>query len=132
MRVSCGTDVVDVGRIEKSIKTNARFAKKVFTDNEIEYCENKKAGRYESYAARFAAKEAFLKAMGTGLFEGASLTDIEVVNETGPIWGSGAPSFKLSGAAADIYRQRGGASLSLSISHTAGTALAMVVALFED
>ena len=165
MQVRCGTDIIEVKRIEGSLKSNSRFAGKVFTDAEIEYCENRKAGRYESYAARFTAKEAFMKALGTGLFGGAALTEIEVVNSPGVDSGaeagadtgvgadddpvaspgaeagadtkmnrvnSGAPSLRLHGGAADLYRQIGGVSMSLSLSHTADTALAVVVILCGD
>jgi len=154
MQVRCGTDIIEVKRIEGSLKSNSRFAGKVFTDAEIEYCESKKAGRYESYAARFTAKEAFMKALGTGLFGGTALTEIEVVNSPGvdsgaeagadtgagadddpvasPGASSGAPSLRLHGAAADLYRQIGGVSMSLSLSHTADTALAVVVILCGD
>jgi holo-[acyl-carrier protein] synthase len=125
MRVCCGTDIADVGRVENSIKTNARFAAKVFTGAEIEYCESRSAGKYESYAARFAAKEAFLKAIGIGLFAGAALTEIEILNDRV----TGEPALRLSGNAAGLYRQKGGASLSVSLSHTAGLALATVVML---
>jgi len=127
MQVRCGTDIVDVKRIEKAIGSGSRFAEKVFSEAEINYCEGKKAGRYESYAARFAAKEAFLKALGTGLFTGASLTEIEIVNDEA----TGGPSLNLYGGAAELYSQLGGLSLSVSMSHTAETAIATVVMLYE-
>ena len=127
MRVRCGTDIIEVNRMEKSLASNARFAEKVFTEAEIEYCESKNAGRYESYAVRFAAKEALLKAMGVGMFAGAALTEIEIINDAE----SGAPSVRLYGGAAEIYKGIGGASLSVSLSHTSHTAIAMVVMLCE-
>jgi len=127
MRVRCGTDIVEIGRIKRSLASNARFADKVFTGDEIKYCESKNAGRHASYAARFAAKEAFLKALGVGIFAGAALTEIEVSIDAE----SGAPSLRLYGGAAEIYKMKGGASLTVSLSHTSQTALATVVILCE-
>ena len=125
MRVRCGTDIVDVKRIENALKSNARFSSKVFTEAETAYCESKKAGRYQSYAARFAAKEAFLKALGVGLSGGAALREVEVANDAN----TGAPIICLHGGAAGLYKQNGGASLSVSLSHTADAAIAVVVML---
>ena len=125
MRVRCGVDIVDVKRIEKAIGANGSFAAKIFTEAEIEYCESKKAGKYRSYAARFAAKEAFTKALGVGLYNGAALTDIEVVNDGA----YGEPALALRGGAAELYKEKGGASLSVSLSHTDDAAIAIVVML---
>jgi holo-[acyl-carrier protein] synthase len=127
MRVLCGTDIIDVRRVEKTINSNAGFTKKVFTNGEINYCESRKAGRYESYAARFAAKEAFLKALGIGLYAGAALLEIEIVNDAA----TGAPSLNLCGGAAEIYGRTGCVDISVSLTHTAETALATVVVLCE-
>ena len=128
MHVRCGTDIIEVDRIERSLSSTAGFRDRVFTSGEIDYCEHKKAGRYESYAARFAAKEAFLKAIGTGLYAGAALTEIEVVADAE----TGAPSLSLSGGAAEVFEKKDGVSLALSLSHTANTALATVVMLCGD
>jgi len=125
--VRCGTDIIDIRRIENAIKSNGRFAGKIYTDLEIDYCESKRAGKYQSYAARFAAKEAFYKAIGAGLFAGPALTDVEVYNDET----SGEPSLRLYGRAADAFRLKGGSGLSVSLSHTADMALAMVVILYE-
>ena len=125
MQVLCGTDIVDVKRIEAALKSNARFAEKVFTVAEIKYCESKNAGKYQSYAARFAAKEAYLKALGVGISGSASLADVEVVNDEI----TGRPTLCLHGGAAETYTARRGESLSVSISHTAETAIAIVVIL---
>ena len=127
MRVLCGTDIIEVGRVKKALESSARFAKKVYTDAEIEYCENKKAGRYESYAARFAAKEAFLKAVGAGLLNGAAATDAEIVNDPA----TGAPAFALHGDAARLFTQNNGVSIAVSLSHTRENALATVVIICE-
>jgi holo-[acyl-carrier protein] synthase len=128
MHVRCGTDIVDIIRIEKALKRGGRFINKVYTDREIESCESKKGKRYESYAARFAAKEAFLKALGVGMFAGAALNEIEIANDAA----TGAPALILSGGAARLYDDRGGISVSVSLSHTAETAVATVVALFRQ
>ena len=128
MAIRSGIDIIDVKRIEQSLKSNERFAAKVFTEREIDYCESKKARRFESYAARFAAKEAFMKAIGVGMLNGAGFTEIEVINDGA----TGEPHLCLHGGAADLYRQNNGASLSVSLSHTSETALASVVLLCDE
>ena len=128
MNIRCGTDIIEVRRIEKSLESVAGFAKKVFTDGEIAYCDKKKAGRYESYAARFAAKEAFLKAIGIGMYAGAAFNEIEVENDAE----TGAPTLVLHGGAMEQYVKSGCRSMSVSLSHTAETAVATVVMLCED
>ena len=75
-----GTDLVEIGRIQKAIEKNPRFLQKVYTEEEIRYCQRKK-NPWQSFAARFAAKEAVSKAMGTGLGK-IKLTDIEVKNQS--------------------------------------------------
>ena len=80
MILGIGTDIIEVSRIEKEIsKERQGFQKKVFTANEIQYCETKRF-KAQNYAARFAAKEACLKAIGTGLRDGLSWKDIEILN----------------------------------------------------
>jgi holo-[acyl-carrier protein] synthase len=73
-----GTDIIQVSRLERTITNNPRFVDKVFTPNEIAYCESR-ASKYQSYAARFAAKEAVMKAIGTGWDGKINWADIEVV-----------------------------------------------------
>jgi holo-[acyl-carrier protein] synthase len=90
MILGIGTDVVEVARIEQKVLNREGFRKLVFSENEVAYCEKRK-NRFESYAARFAAKEAFLKALGTGLLINHELNEIEVENEA-----SGKPHIKLS------------------------------------
>ena len=126
MNILCGTDIVEVGRIKKAMEAGPRFAEKVYTESETKYCESKNTGRYESYAARFAAKEAFVKAVGAGLFKGAALKDAEICNDAG-----GAPFFRLHGGAAELYALTGGKSISVSLSHTAQFAVAVVVIICE-
>ena len=127
MHIRNGVDIVDVGRIEHSLTSNSNFAAKVYTENEVSYCESKKAGRYSSYAARFAAKEAFMKAIGAGMFNGAQFIEIEVINDRA----TGEPHLQLHGGAAGIYRQLKGTSIAVSLSHTIDTAIATVVLLCE-
>ena len=87
-----GTDIINIKRINNSIKRGGdNFKKKIFSDREISYCERKK-NPSAFYAKRFAAKEAFTKALGTGIGKGISLKDIEVFNDT-----TGKPNIKLKG-----------------------------------
>ena len=90
MILGIGTDIVDVERIKKKISKGEDFKRMVFSEGEIKYCENLK-NKFESYAARFAAKEAFLKAIGTGLLIDFDLKEIEVTNLS-----SGMPILKIS------------------------------------
>ena len=101
-----------------------RFLDRVFTPKEIEYCERFK-NKFERYAGRFAAKEAAMKALGTGWRRGIRWVDLEVVREQ-----SGRPSISLAGEAAKIAGQLGGKRISISITHTEAQALAQVI--FED
>ena len=117
--VGIGTDVVDVARFRETIARQGRkFLEKVFTAGERRYCEGK-ATRVEHYAARFAAKEAVLKAIGTGLTKGMRWRDVDVVRAS-----SGRVSVKLSGVVARMARR---ATLHLSISHAGGMAIAVAV-----
>ena len=84
MEIKCGTDIIEIDRIRDSIeKMGERFVKRVFTKNEIEYCESKKAQKYQHYAARFAAKEATFKAISEELDNKNSICwkDFEVIND---------------------------------------------------
>jgi len=125
MDIRCGTDIAEVGRIKRAMERSGRFASKVFTENEMEYCEQKGCRRYESYAARFAAKEAFLKMLGVGMFAGAAFNEIEIISDAA----TGAPTLHLRGGAAALYAEKGGVSVSVSISHTPTIAIATVAAI---
>lgn len=118
-----GTDIIDIGRIKKIIeKNNSRaFIEKVFTDNEISYCESK-YHRAVHYAARFAAKEAFFKAMGTGYRGGMSWKDISVKNDE-----LGKPEIELSGKTLDNFKKRKYKNIHISLSHTKEYAVSFVV-----
>lgn len=117
-----GIDIVDVSRFERFVReNNTPLFERLFTSREQEYCAAKKWSA-QHYALRFAAKEAFLKALGTGLRDGLSWKDMEVVND--PL---GKPDLLLSGKAADIFRREGLSRCFLSLSHDGNAAIAMVV-----
>ena len=96
-----GTDIINIKRINNSIKKSGHnFKKKIFSDREIKYCE-KKRNPSAFYAKRFAAKEAFTKALGTGIGKGISLKDIEIFNDA-----SGKPNIKLKGTANNFLKKK--------------------------
>lgn len=104
-----------------------RFRDRVFTPDEIAYCEASRKRSAEHFAARFAAKEAVLKALGTGWRDGIAWTDIEVRRNP-----AGAPSIRLGGEARRLAEARGITGWLLSISHTSSLAQASVIATGED
>jgi len=122
MIVGTGVDIAEVSRIRESIERfGDRFLHRIFTDGEISYCEQK-ASRFESYAARFAAKEAGMKALGTGWSHGIRWRDIEVVRLKGQ-----RPTLQFHGEAAAIAAKLGTKNIALSITHTSEQALAHVI-----
>ena len=126
MVLSVGVDMVEVERIQKALEDSRigkRFRERVFTANEIQYCEKKRRGRYESYAGRFAAKEAVMKALGRGWGSKVSWLDIEVARAR-----SGKPEIVLHNKTARLAEQLGIGRWSLSITHTEQHGLAFVVA----
>ena len=125
MIVGLGVDIAEVGRIEAAIVRHGRqFLQRVFTPAEIAYCERHR-DRAERFAGRFAAKEAAMKALGTGWRRGVRWVDIEVVREP-----SGKPTLKLSGASRAIADRLGVKNIALTITHTGNMALAEVI--FEN
>ncbi|MBX3293501.1 MAG: holo-ACP synthase [Acidobacteria bacterium] len=122
MIISTGIDIVEVYRIRETLARTPRFRERVFTDAERSYCDSRGAGADSSYAARYAAKEAFLKALKTGWRGKISWTDIEVVNDA-----AGAPSLTLSGEAERLFSEMGASRIHLSISHTSEHAVAQVI-----
>jgi holo-[acyl-carrier protein] synthase len=121
-----GIDLVEVARIEQSIERHGeRFLRRVFTEGEIAYCAAMKAPA-PFYAARFAAKEAVSKALGTGIGAECGWLEIEVRRKA-----SGAPFVVLHGAAADTARRLGIATVLLSLSHTRHSAIAQAIAVCE-
>jgi len=120
--VGLGVDITEVARIQSAIETSGeRFLRRIYTPAERAYCEQFK-NKYERFAGRFAAKEAAMKALGTGWRRGVRWVDFEVVREAG-----GRPTISLHGEAAKIAQQAGVQRVSLSITHTAAQALAQVI-----
>jgi holo-[acyl-carrier protein] synthase len=124
MILGLGIDLCDVARIRRALEgaAGARFRGRVFTEAEQAYCEARRRGRFASYAARFAAKEAAMKALGTGWGEGVAWRDFEVVRGT-----DGPPELHLHGAAAALARRRGMVRWLLALSHVDAGAVAAVV-----
>jgi holo-[acyl-carrier protein] synthase len=125
MVIATGIDIIEIARIEEAFsRRGSRFRDRVFTKNEIAYCEGRES-KYASYAARFAAKEAAFKALGTGWSEGIGWRDVEVARAD-----SGKPSLNLSGRALIRFKELGGRQAHLSLSHSKELAMAQV--LFES
>jgi holo-[acyl-carrier protein] synthase len=122
MILGTGVDLAEVDRIRKAIEQYGdRFIRRIYTDAEIAYVE-RKANRFERYAGRFAAKEAGMKAIGTGWKHGVRWVDFEVSNLP-----SGRPTLRLHGEAARVAEQMGVKSILLSITHTAEMGMAQVI-----
>ena len=117
-RVLVGTDIVAVERLSRLIAEQPEIAAEIFTAREIAYCEGRRR-RNEHLAARFAAKEAVLKALGTGLGRGMRWTDVEVVNQI-----NGRPEVRLHGVVQAVARTCGMRHIDISLSHVPGLALA--------
>jgi holo-[acyl-carrier protein] synthase len=125
MIIGSGIDLAEIGRIQQSIdRYGARFLDRIFTAAEQAYCRRKRNAA-ESFAARFAAKEAGAKALGTGISFGVSWREIEVVRQPG-----GRPTLKFHGRAAEIACRLGVVHSALSLTHT--TTLAMASVVLED
>lgn len=123
MAVHCGVDIVEIDRIRQSFDScGESFRDRVFTENEIKYCESKKLVRFESYAARFAAKEAISKAFGTGIGKGIKWKDMEILNDH-----QGKPYVILCDKAREIYDEMNARGISLSLSHCRSYAVAYAV-----
>jgi holo-[acyl-carrier protein] synthase len=122
MIVSIGIDIIEVYRIRETIERTPRFVERVYTERERKYCDNKGAASAQSYAARFAAKEAFLKALKTGWRGKITWHDIEVLNDD-----QGVPRLEISGEAREILEKTGADKIHLSISHTTEHATAQVI-----
>ena len=118
-----GVDIVDISRISDACeKGKAAFLKRVYTPGEISAAENKKSAKWAYLAGRWAAKEAFSKALGCGIGEKCSFTDIDVTELP-----TGAPSIVLSGKALESFKNSGGVKLHISISHEDKYAIASVI-----
>src|SRR6202789_3690650 len=122
MVVGLGTDLIETKRVEESIaRFGDRFLERIFTVGEIAYCQRKKNAA-ESFAARFAAKEAGAKALGTGISRGVTWNEFQVARNPG-----GRPILELRGRAALLAKELGVRAISLSLTHTGSLAMATVV-----
>ena len=124
MILGLGTDIAEVHRIQASLERYGQpFLNRIYTPGEIAYCQARKKTAAQSYAARFAAKEAAAKALGTGISRGVTWQELEVVRNRGE-----APQIRLHGRAAEIAAARGITRLTLSLTHTTPIAMAVVIA----
>ncbi len=121
MVIGLGIDIVEVSRIRKALENGDALARRVFTERELQYCVARK-NRYQHFAGRFAAKEAALKALGTGWQEGIRWQDVEVVSGE-----KGRPELNFYGRAEEILKEMKGISAHLTITHAAEYAVAAVV-----
>ncbi len=120
-----GTDIIEVQRVKKAIQRCTLFVSRVYTLHEIGYCRNKGQVQYHSFAARFAAKEAVAKSLGTGFGKKLSLKDIEIVS-------SGAqPRVRMAGKGLKLMESLGISRIALSISSTKNYAVAYAVSIIE-
>ena len=116
-----GIDLIEVERVAEKIGKKAGFKELVFSQSEIDYCE-RMTNKYEHYAARFAAKEAFFKAMGTGWRNGTAFNEIEITNNE-----NGKPEISFSGNTAVTIAEMKLGNISVSLSHLKSTASAVVI-----
>lgn len=122
MIISTGIDIVEVYRIAETMTRTPRFVDRVFTAAERGYCDAKGAAAAQSYAGRFAAKEAFLKALQTGWRGKITWHDIEILSDD-----HGVPTLRISGEASALFDKSGARRAHLSISHTSEHAVAQVI-----
>ncbi|HKS26648.1 MAG TPA: holo-ACP synthase [Pyrinomonadaceae bacterium] len=122
MIISIGIDIIEVRRVREVLERTPRFCERVFTQRERDYCDSRGAVAAQHYAARFAAKEAALKALGTGWSGGVAWQDVEVSSKE-----SGAPAIEFHGLVRQLYEESGATAAHLSISHTTEHAIAQVI-----
>ncbi len=116
-----GTDIIEVDRVQKVMERDIGFRDKIFTPHEIEYCESKRH-KYQHYAGRFSAKEAFLKAIGTGWRYGIRFGDIEVTHDE-----LGKPEINVYGKAKEWVESESVSNIHVSLSHLKEMATAIVI-----
>ncbi|OKS88613.1 holo-ACP synthase [Mucilaginibacter polytrichastri] len=121
MIAGLGTDLVEVVRISAGMEKSDEFREMIFSEAEIEYCESK-TNKYEHYAARFAAKEAFFKALGTGWLAGTAFNEIEVINNE-----DGKPELFLLGETAETLAPMRITNILVSLTHVKAMASAVVI-----
>ena len=126
LRLRVGVDVVGVERLQRLVRDDEERQSTLFTQHELDYCRGKRR-QYEHLAARFAAKEAVLKAFGTGISQRMRWTEVEVVNDR-----SGRPRIRLSGEVAAFAERRGLRDLDVSLTHTEGLALAHALCVWSE
>lgn len=124
-KVRTGIDIVDVARVERLATDDERVLDEIFTRGELDYCR-RRSSSFVHMAARFAAKEAVLKAIGTGIGARMRWTDVEIGRER-----SGRPLVRLHGEVASWARRQGLAEVDVSLSHSAGLAVAQAVSVWE-
>ena len=121
MKIENGTDIVEVNRIKIDIETlGSRFLNRIYTENEINYCESKKGQKYQSYAARFAAKEAIYKALSSHINCEYAWKDFEILNDE-----KGKPYAKLGIKIDDLE------GVTVTLSHSKEYAVANVIAVYK-
>lgn len=120
-----GTDIIEVARMEKHLENNDALMKKLYTEAEQKYCNKGKVTKYQCFAARFSAKEAFFKALGTGYRYGMAFHEIEVLNDE-----LGKPYIVMHGKVKEYFKEQKIKSIHLSISHVKEMANAFVVLEF--
>ena len=121
MKVSCGTDIIEIKRVQEAIeKYEEKFKEEIFTQKEVDYCESHKNQKYQHYAARFSAKEAIFKAISSKLDKNYSWIDFEIINNN-----IGKPEVNLKTNIPEIE------SIDISISHCKEYAVANAVVLFK-
>ena len=116
-----GTDIIEVERIARVMERDLGFRDKIYTEGEIAYCESKK-NKYQHYAARFSAKEALMKAIGTGWRFGIRFADIDVYHDE-----LGQPHIRLTGKAKELAEKEGFSKIHVSLSHVKELATAVVI-----
>ena len=121
MIAGLGIDIVEVERIAEKIEKNNGFRELVFSAKEISYCESK-PHKHEHYAARFAAKEAFFKALGSGWLNGTAFNEVEIINNE-----QGKPEIVLLGLTHNTVSSLGDFNIMVSVSHVKSTATAVVI-----
>jgi holo-[acyl-carrier protein] synthase len=120
-----GIDIVKINRIKKTLKSKKNFKKRIFTNREINFCEKKKSGKINCYSKRFAAKEAFSKALGTGISGGLNFNEIETFSEK-----NGKPGLKIIGKSLSVLKKvikKKNYKLFLSLSDEKSCAVAFVI-----
>ena len=122
MKIFTGTDITEVSRIKKDIEeSNEKFLNKIYTEEEIRYCESKNSQKYESYAARFAAKEAIYKAINSKMTSSYNWKDFEIINDT-----TGKPNANIKIKIDNLEY------VEVSLSHSKEYAIASVLACFKE